>query len=151
MRNFPVVLICCVAGSLIAVNWILAHQAPPPGQPAPITSINTDNLEEMLRSGQTFFLQIELENCPACNMLKEEEAESPCWNSLPDKYVLYVESANKEAARTKIKQLIPSFEYYPSLYRINTGDLKEFKLDTLENFDERLRLWASSFELLRTS
>ena len=77
-------------------------------------------------------------------MLTKEESDSQRWESLPNKNILCIEKSEREQAREAIKLLIPVFEYYPSLYHIDNSTIREFPLETLEDFDNRLDAWTRS-------
>lgn len=89
---------------------------------------------------QSFFLQIELEGCPACEQLKKKEALLPF--ELRNVVVVNVDAGKKETSRAKLKSLFPSFEFYPTLFFIRKGEVvSEFDLTTLDQFEKRFPDW----------
>lgn len=103
--------------------------------------ITIEELARMIDSKSSFLVQIELQHCPACSKLRAQERKSPTWNSIDDKYMLYVAAEDKETTRDELKKLLPMFNYYPSLYYIRDSKIAEFNLDTIDNFEERLSDW----------
>ena len=136
-----ILLTCTILAAHIASEMIPSHLS---ANPLPASIISIEDLSRMIESGQSFYVQIELEDCPACEMLTKEESDSQRWESLPNKNILCIEKSEREQAREAIKLLIPVFEYYPSLYHIDNSTIREFPLETLEDFDNRLDAWTRS-------
>lgn len=106
-------------------------------------SLSINDLEQMLCNGDTFILQIELEGCPACELLHEKAKASESYRT-NEPFILRIPTSKKEEARTKLHQLIPQFEYYPSIFLISRGDaVSEFDLSSLDGFEDRYEQWTS--------
>lgn len=125
-----------IAGFAFAIVAIMAAQS---GQ-----QMSLDELHNKIKNEDSFIVQIELENCPACNQLAKREAQGD-WFIQSDPLVITIENSQKEIARKQLKHLIPSFLYYPSIYYFENGQVKsEFDLSTLDQIEQRYLEWQSS-------
>lgn len=107
------------------------------------STISVPDLKSKLANSETFIVQIELEGCPACEKLRQvERTLSPDLKN--DIVTLVVPKNQKEADRKTLKVLLPSFEFYPSIYAISNGEaVSEFDLSTLKSFETRFTDWRS--------
>lgn len=83
---------------------------------ARIDPVSLDDLTDMLRCDESFVIQIELEDCPACQQLHEEESQID-FVGVPIVRVEISEN-EREEARERLKDLFPGFKYYPSIYQV---------------------------------
>lgn len=105
--------------------------------------ISINELERKLDNDETFVLQIELEGCPACDLLHENAKTSTSYRGNKP-LIVRIPTGKKEEARTKLHQLIPQFEYYPSIFLISHGSIaSEFDLSSLDDFDGRYEQWIT--------
>ncbi len=104
-------------------------------------TISVSQLKNMLSARKTFIVQIELEGCPACEQLNKAERTLPA-SARRELVVLRVSEQQKESERSHLKELLPSFEYYPSIFAIENGHIvSEFDLSTLDSFKTRFTDW----------
>lgn len=104
-------------------------------------NISLPELRSKLSKGESFIVQIELEGCPACEELRAAERSlSPSLKN--DIEILVVPKSQKEVDRETLKALLPSFEFYPSIFAISEGKIaSEFDLSTLDSFEMRFTDW----------
>lgn len=89
-----ILVTCTILAAHIASEMIPSHLS---ANPLPASIISIEDLSRMIESGQSFYVQIELEDCPACEMLTKEESDSQRWESLPNK----ISCASKKAKESK--------------------------------------------------
>lgn len=105
-------------------------------------NISLPEFRSKLSRGESFIVQIELEGCrPACEELRAAERSlSPSLKN--DIEILVVPKSQKEVDRETLKALLPSFEFYPSIFAISEGKIaSEFDLSTLDSFEMRFTDW----------
>lgn len=102
-------------------------------------------LEALLGRSELSFVQISLEGCPACEMLEDEKGRSE--TSYRDLITIEVAEEEKEEMRTLIQKLIPTFQYYPSIYCFKDGEvIGEFDLSTLQDLRTRYGSWREALQ-----
>ncbi len=131
-------LIALMLGIALVVATMMSHQN--------VQQSTLDELHKRINNSDSFIVQIGLENCPACDQLVEKEAQGQ-WFTQSSPVIVTIRESQKDAVREQLKQLIPSFLYYPSIFYFENGEVKsEFDLSTLDGVEKRYLEWLESIQ-----
>ena len=102
-----------------------------------IEEININQLEKLIENKEDFILQISLEQCPYCLELRSIEEDLVTENSITI-YEYTVKTKNDNDI-DYITSILPSLQYYPSIYKFTDGKFtNELDLSEWNDLEERL-------------
>lgn len=105
-----------------------------------IEEININQLEKLIENKKDFILQISLEQCPYCLELRSIEEDLVTENSITI-YEYTVKTKNDNDI-DYITSILPSLQYYPSIYKFTDGKFtNELDLSEWNDLEERLINW----------
>lgn len=105
-----------------------------------IEEININQLEKLIENKEDFILQISLEQCPYCLELRSIEEDLVTENSITI-YEYTVKTKNDNDI-DYITSILPSLQYYPSIYKFTDGKFtNELDLSEWNDLEERLINW----------
>lgn len=104
-----------------------------------INRIDQDQLEEMVSSGDPFFLEISSKDCPWC-----EEASQILKESRVFEDGFCIEISDEEQERS-VRRMIP-FNNYPSFYYVYNGRYYEMPVRSLQTLNRDLEDWMKEAE-----
>lgn len=105
-----------------------------------IEEININQLEKLIENKEDFILQISLEQCPYCLELRSIEEDLVTENSITI-YEYTVKTKNDNDI-DYITSILPSLQYYPSIYKFTDGKItNELDLSEWNDLEERLINW----------
>lgn len=106
-----------------------------------VTLSSVSELKDKLKDKDTFVLQLSLDGCEYCEHLSgiEKEMRIPFRTTI---YSLDISSKQKNERRSELAELIDGFEFYPSIFFICDGEVRdEFNLDESSSIESRLTNW----------
>lgn len=102
-----------------------------------LRSVTKDEAAAMIGQKYSFCLQITKRGCIFCETLRELESKS----SLPAGFVVYeIEFPEEPSGEDEqwLAETLPPFEYYPSLFAVDSGEIVSIDVGDLSKFEEEI-------------